>query len=270
MTKIHETSIIDKGAKLAKNVEIGPYSIIGDNVEIGGNTKIHSHVVIKGPTVIGKNNEVYPFASIGDLSQDIKSRFAKVTGLIIGDNNVFREYTTAHQGTPTYDEKPTKIGNNNNFLMHSHIAHDCELGDDIIMSNNATLAGHVVVEDSVVIGGFAGVHQFCKVGKHAMIGAMAKVTKNVIPYGMIDYGAKTHLAGLNFLGLERRGYSKYSIEALRDAYKKLFVSNEDVFKTRLEKVVSEYKNNKDVMYLINFIEEKRPAPYDRPFHTTQG
>ena len=179
---IHKTAIIDSKAKIASSVNIGPYTLIGPNVEIGENTIIHSHVNISGTTKIGKDNKIYPFASIGNDPQDLKYN-GEETKLMIGDNNKIREYVTIHPGTKGGGEL-TKIGNNCLFMISSHVAHDCYIGNNVIIANNVPLGGHVTIEDNVVIGGNSAVQQFTRIGKMAMIGGMTGVLHDVIPYGL--------------------------------------------------------------------------------------
>ena len=197
---IHKTCIIDSKANIANNVEIGPYTVIGPNVEIQENTIIHSHVNISGKTTIGKGNKIYPFASIGNHPQDLKYN-GEPTNLIIGDNNKIREYVTINPGTVGGGGK-TVIGSNCLFMISSHIAHDCKVGNNVIIANNVPLGGHVTIEDNVVIGGNSAVQQFTRIGKMAMIGGMTGVLHDVIPFGL-STGNRNSLQGLNLIGLRR-------------------------------------------------------------------
>lgn len=220
--KIHPQAIVDPDAKLGANVEIGPWSYIGPDVEIGDNTVINSHVVIKGPTKIGKNNRIFQFASIGEMSQDISCNSAD-TRLEIGDNNDIRECVTIHRGT-TKDRGLTKIGNNNLFMAYSHVAHDCVIGNKIIFSNNASLAGHVVVQDHATIGAFCAVHQFCIIGSYSFLARAAMVPQDVPPYiNVIGGNAEPH--GINVIGLQRKGFSEESIRAIKEGYKIIYRQN---------------------------------------------
>ena len=216
---IHQTAIIHPGAKLADNVSVGPYSIIGDNVEIGEGTVIESHVVIKGITSIGKNNHFYQFGSIGEDCQD-KKYAGEPTRLVIGDNNVFRESVTVHRGT-VQDSSLTQIGSNNLFMAYVHVAHDCIIGDDNILANCATLAGHVHMGDNIILGGMTAVHQFCKIGSHSFSGGGSVVLRDIPPYVMVG-GNTPH--GINSEGLRRRGFAKETITEIRRAYKVLYRS----------------------------------------------
>lgn len=214
--KIHETAIVHENAIIGKNVEVGPYTIIGDNVEIGDDCWIGPHVVVKGHTKMGKGNKIYQFASIGEDCQDLKYN-GEVTYLEIGDNNVFRESCTIHRGT-TQDQSLTKIGNNCLLMAYIHVAHDCILGDNIIMSNNATLAGHSKIANNVIIGGLTALHQFSRVGEYAMIGGCSAVNKDVPPYFMAS-GNYAKAQGINSVGLKRHGFSSATIMQIKRAYK---------------------------------------------------
>lgn len=216
---IHEQAIIEPGAVIGKNVTIGPWCFIGKDVVVGDDCVFSSHVVVKGPTKIGKGNRFFQFASIGEDCQDLK--FAgEPTELIIGDNNTFRECCTVHRGT-VQDNSLTQIGSNNLFMAYTHIAHDCMVGSNCIMANNASIAGHVHVGDWAILGGMTGVHQFCHIGSHSFIAANTLVVKDVPPYVMASgNGAKPF--GLNSEGLKRRGFEKEAISAIKRAYKTLY------------------------------------------------
>ena len=216
---IDPRAIIDPSAKLADDVEVGPWSFIGPDVEIGAGTVVNSHVVIKGPTKIGANNKIFQFASVGEECQD-KKYAGEPTTLTIGDNNVIREGVTIHRGT-VQDEGKTVIGNDNLFMAYSHVAHDCVVGNNVILANNASIAGHVKVGDWVILGGFTAVHQFCHIGSHAMTGASSLVLKDVPAYVMAN-GNSAQPHGLNIEGLKRRGFSKATIQVLRRAYKAIY------------------------------------------------
>ena len=216
---IHETAIIEPGAKIGNNVRIGAYSLIGADVEIGDDCQINSHVVIKGPTTVGKNNRFFQFASIGEECQDLKYA-GEPTQLTIGDNNIFRECTTIQRGT-VQDNSLTAIGSNNLFMAYTHVAHDCIIGNHCIMANNASVAGHVQVGDWVILGGMSGVHQYCKIGSHAFVGATSLVLKDIPPFVMAS-GNSASPFGLNSEGLKRRGFDKETILNVRRAYKILY------------------------------------------------
>jgi UDP-N-acetylglucosamine acyltransferase len=222
MAGIHPTAIVAEDAKLASGVEIGPYSIIGPEVAIGEATVVGAHVVIAPRTTLGRGNRVFQFASVGEIPQDRKYD-GRPTRTVIGDDNVIREYVTIHAGT-AQDRGVTTIGNGNWLLAYSHIAHDCVVGNATTFSNNAQLAGHVVIEDHAVLGGFVGVHQFCRVGAHAFIAAGSIVLQDVPPYvTAAGYPAKPH--GTNNEGLRRRGFTPDDLTAIKRAYKTLYRSS---------------------------------------------
>lgn len=242
---IHPTAIIDESAKIASDVTIGPYSIIGKNVSIGTGTEVGPHVVIGDYTEIGKNNRFFQFSSIGEENQD-KKYAGEPTKTIIGDGNVFRECCTVHRGT-TQDKSETRIGNNGWFMAYTHIAHDCILGDNIIMSNNATLAGHVEVGDHVILSGFAKVHQFCKIGAHAFVGMDCAISKDIPPFILVAENAPY---GLNSEGLKRRGFSAESISDLKKAYRAIYRKS-----LKIDEAIVELNGltDKSVKDLIDFL-----------------
>lgn len=248
---IHPTAIISPDAKIGPDVQIGPFSVIGANVELGAGCILHSHVVIEGTSSIGEKNEFFPFTLIGGRTQDMKYA-GEPTRLEIGDRNVFREGSTIHRGT--FDHTPTRIGNDNLFLIDSHVAHECQLGDHIILSNNATLAGHITVEDYVIVSGLSAIHQFCKVGCHSIIGGCSRVTHDVPPY-MIVEGHPAVTRGINLIGLQRRGFTTDDLRALKSAYKKLFLKREVNMKAALSSLRAEApSNNPHVKHLLAFVE----------------
>jgi UDP-N-acetylglucosamine acyltransferase len=218
---IDPRAIVSPRARLAMDVQIGPFAVIGDDVTIGSGTVIGPHAVINGPTQIGVANRIFQFASIGDAPQDKKYK-GEPTRLEIGDRNVFREFCTVNRGT-THDKGVTRIGSDNLFMAYTHVAHDCVVGNKIVMSNCATLGGHVVLGDWVIMGGFSGVHQFCKIGAHAFIGNNTAVTRDVPPFVMaVGQPAEPH--SINSEGLKRRGYTEEQIRNLRNAYRILYRS----------------------------------------------
>ena len=257
---IDQTAIIDPKAKISNNVKIGPYSIIGPNVEIGEGTIVQSHVSITGDTKIGLNNKIYPFASIGNDPQDLKFKGEK-TKLEIGDNNKIREYVTINPGTEGGGGL-TKVGNNCLFMVSAHIAHDCLVGDNVILANNVPLGGHAHIDDNAIIGGNSAVQQFTRVGKFAMIGGMCGVVRDVIPYG-IAHGNRSVLHGLNLIGLRRNEIPNKEIIKLSDAYKEIF-KNENLTEN-LNNLSNELKENKLVMEVVNFIEKDKKRPICTPF-----
>ena len=249
MTAIHPTAIVESGAKLGEEVTIGPYCIVGPEVELGEGVGLTSHVVVAGRTIIGPNTRIYPFASIGHPPQDLKYK-GEASRLVIGANNVIREYVTMNPGTEG-GGMVTQVGNNGLFMIGAHVAHDCKIGNHVIMANNATLAGHVEVGDWAILGGLSAVHQFVRVGHHAMIGGMSGVEHDVIPYGSV-MGDRARLSGLNVVGLKRRRFSRENIHALRTAYRLLF-AQEGAMAERLDDVEAMFGDNKPVMDIVNFI-----------------
>ena len=257
---IHKTAIIDSEAKIAENVKIGPYTVIGPNVEIGQGTVIQSHVNITGQTKIGKKNIIYPFASIGNDPQDLKFQ-GEETRLEIGDNNKIREYVTINPGTKGGGGL-TKINNNCLFMVSAHIAHDCFVGNNVILANNVPLGGHAHIGDNAIIGGNSAVQQFTRVGKSAMIGGMCGVVRDIIPYG-IAHGNRSVLQGLNLIGLRRKNIPNKEIMTLSDAYKEIF-KNENLTEN-LSNLSNELKNNELVAEVIKFIEMDKKRPICTPF-----
>ena len=256
---IHKTAIIDPRAKISSNVKIGPYSIVGANVEINEDSEIQSHVSIVGNTKIGKNNKIYPFSSIGNDPQDLKFNGEK-TNLEIGDNNKIREYVTINPGTDGGGGL-TKIGNNCLFMVSSHIAHDCMVGNNVILANNVPLGGHAEIEDNVIIGGNSAVQQFTRIGRLAMIGGMTGVLKDVTPFGL-SIGNRNYLQGLNLIGLRRKKYDNKKIMGLDKAYKEIFASKN--LHENLSKINGEYKDNELVSEVIRFIEKDKKRPICSP------
>ena len=257
---IHKTAIIHANAKISSNVTIGPYSLIGSDVEIGEGTVVQSHVNIIGNTIIGSNNKIYSFASIGNDPQDLKFKGEK-TFLEIGDNNRIREYVTINPGTEGGGGK-TKVGNNCLFMVSSHIAHDCIVGDNVILANNVPLGGHAHVDDNAIIGGNSAVQQFTRVGKFAMIGGMCGVVRDVIPYG-IAHGNRSILQGLNLIGLRRKNIPNKEILSLSEAYKIIF-KNENLTEN-LSNLSNDLRKNELVSEVVNFIEKDKKRPICTPF-----
>ena len=246
---IHPTSIIDPSAKIAKDVQIGPFCTIGEDVQIESGSKIISHAVIKGPTVIGKDNCIYQFSTIGDDTPDKKFKGEK-TKLIIGDNNIFREGVTVHRGT-VQDNSVTTIGSNNLFMPFAHVAHDCIVGDNVIFVNGAVIGGHVEIGDYCYLGGYSAIHQFCRIGKHAIIGASTMVEGDVIPFSSV-VGARGKLSGLNLVGLKRRSFKRDDIKLLRQVYRLLFAP-EGTFTERLLEVKEVFGNKPLANEILNFL-----------------
>ena len=255
---IHKTAIVDAKAKIDNNVEIGPYCVIGANVEIGENTILKSHISISGNVKIGKKNKFYPFVSIND-PQDLKYN-GEPTSLIIGDNNTIREYVTINPGT-IIGGGNTSIGNNCLFMVSSHVAHDCQLGSNIIVANNVAIAGHAIIEDNVVIGGNSAVQQFTRIGKMAMIGGMTGVSSDVIPYGL-SLGNRNFLDGINLVGLRRKKVSNKDIIGLTDAYKEIFKTKS--LNENLSKLNGVFKGNSLVNEVVEFINKDKKRPICTP------
>ncbi len=248
---IHPTAIISPEAKIGANVRVGPYCIVEAGVELGEGCVLHSHVILGGPCRIGKDNEFFPFAAVGGKTQDLKY-IGEPTYLEIGDRNVFRENCTIHRGTR--EDIPTRIGSDNLFLCYSHVAHDCQLGNHIILSNNGTLGGHVEVGDHAIVSGLAAIHQFCRIGCHSIIGGCAKIVQDVPPYMIVD-GNPGATRGLNLVGLQRRGFDEGDIKALKTAYKKLFLKKDANLATQLSSLKADKAaNSEQVKHLIGFIE----------------
>ena len=256
---IHSTAIINPKAKIEKNVQVGPYSVIGPNVVIGENTIIQSHVNITGNTIIGTDNKIYPFVSIND-PQDLKYN-GESTNLIIGNNNKIREYVTINPGTMGGGGKTT-IGNNCLFMISSHIAHDCQVGNNVIIANNVPLGGHVVIEDNVVIGGNSAVQQFTRIGKMAMIGGMTGVLHDVIPYGL-STGNRNSLQGLNLIGLRRAKFENKDILGLSEAYKEIFATKN--INENISKLNGSFHDNPLVKNVIEFITKDKKRSICTPF-----
>lgn len=249
LSLIHPTAIIDKSAELAGEVTIGPYSVIGPQVTINTGTVIGSHVVIKGPTSIGKDNTIYQFTSIGENPQD-KKYANEITRLEIGDRNTIREFATLHRGTKQ-DRSVTKIGNDNLFMAYTHVAHDCVIGDHVIMANGASLAGHVQLHSHAILGGFTLVHQFTKIGQYSFAAMGSAITQDIPPYVMVG-GKPTRPHGINSVGMERNGITAEDIRLIRKAYKMIYKMN-----LRLEDAIDQMEDmagdSKELSMMVNFL-----------------
>ena len=256
---IHRSSEIDKKAKISKNVKIGPFCYVGSGVELGENVELVSNVHIEGSTKVGNGTKIFPFASIGTQPQDLKFKGEK-NSLTIGENNLIREYVTINPGTEGGGSK-TIIGNNCLFMISSHIAHDCNIGNNVIIANNVPLGGHVTIEDSVVIGGNSAVQQFTRIGRLAMIGGMTGVLKDVIPFGL-SIGNRNYLQGINLIGLRRHKYDNQKIIGLDKAFKDIFASKN--LHENLSKINGEFKDNELVTEVIKFIEKDKKRPICSP------
>lgn len=236
-SKIHPTAVIDPTAEIGSDVEIGPYCVIHSGVVLGSGCWLQNNVTLDGPTTIGSGNKFFAYASIGQQSQDLKYA-GEPTFCEIGDDNVFREFVTVHRGTGSEDK--TIIGNHNKFLAYSHVGHDCKVGNYVISSNNGTLGGHVTVEDHVVLGGMTGIHQFCRIGKHAFTGGCTKIVQDVPPYMIVD-GNPAEVRSVNKVGLARRGFSEAAIRVIRESQRLLYRKNLNVKQalTEIEKLDDE-------------------------------
>ena len=256
---IHNSTVIDKQAKISKKVKIGPFCYVGPNVELADDVELISNVHIEGYTKIGKGTKIFPFASIGTQPQDLKFKNEK-NSLEIGQNNLIREYVTINPGTAGGGSKTT-VGNDCLFMISSHVAHDCKIGNNVVIANNVPLGGHVTIEDSVVIGGNSAVQQFTRIGRLAMIGGMTGVLKDVIPFGL-SIGNRNYLQGLNLIGLRRKKYENQKIIGLDKAYKEIFSSKN--LHENLGKINGEYKDNELVNEVIAFIEKDKKRPICSP------
>lgn len=246
---IHPTAIIHEGAQIAEDVEIGPYAIIGEHVSIGSGTTVGPHTVIEGWTEIGCDNRIFQFASIGAAPQDLKYRGEKAL-LKIGDRNTVREFATLHRGTSDGGGE-TVVGNDNLFMAYSHVAHDCILGNQVILANGATLAGHVEVDDFAILGGLCAVHQFTKIGSHVMISGGSMVTQDVPPFS-IAQGDRAKTVGINQIGLKRRGFSDEAVRGIKQAYKLIFRSGLRT-EEALEQIANEIKDIPEVEQFSEFV-----------------
>ena len=255
----HSSSVIDKKAKIGNNVKIGPFCYIGPNVELQQDVELISNVHIEGNTKIGKGTKIFPFASIGTMPQDLKFK-GETNSVLIGENNMIREYVTINPGTEG-GGGTTIVGNNCLFMISSHIAHDCKVGNNVVIANNVPLGGHVTLEDSVVIGGNSAVQQFTRIGRLAMIGGMTGVLKDVIPFGL-SFGNRNYLQGINLIGLRRKKYENKKILELDTAYKKIFSSEK--LHENLAKINGEFRENELVKEVINFIAKDKKRPICTP------
>jgi UDP-N-acetylglucosamine acyltransferase len=260
MSSIHPTAIVDAKASLASDVEIGPYCVVGPDVCMGARVRLLSHAIIQGHTEIGPDCTVYPFAVLGAPPQHTAHK-GEPTKLTIGARNLVREHVTMHAGT-AFGRGVTTIGDDCLFYVGAHVAHDCRVGDHVILINSATLGGNVVVEDFVIMGGLSAAHQNTRLGRHAFIGGMAGINHDVIPFGNV-WGNHAHLEGLNLIGLKRRGFSRETINTLRAAYRMLF-AEEGAFQERLEDTAAAYGASPEVMEIVDFIRVDSERPITMP------
>lgn len=249
MTFIHDTAIVSSGAQIGTDCYIGAFSTIGENVSLGNNVRLESHVVIDGKTSIGNDTKIFPFVSLGLAPQDLKYDGA-ATETRIGKRNQIREFVTVHRGT-VGGGGITKIGDDNLLMAQAHVAHDCHLGNEIIMANAATLAGHVEIDDKANIGAYSGVHQFCRVGREAFVGGYSVVVKDALPFA-ISQGNHAKCYGLNRVGMKRKGYPKDVIEKLHHAYHLLLSAKLNTTQA-IERIETDVKDCEEVSYLVQFI-----------------
>ena len=251
---VHPTALIEEGARIGKNVSIGPFCIISKDVVLEDNVTLHGNVILQGKTHLGKNVEVFPYAVLGCAPQSLRLTYdSSKHQIVIGDDTIIREHVTIHPGTAEGGGE-TRIGRNCFLMVSCHVAHDCKVGDSVIMANNATLGGHVMVGDYANIGGLSAVHQYVRIGKHAMIGGMSGVENDVIPYGSV-MGDRARLSGLNVIGLKRRGFSRESIHSLRNAYRLLF-AQEGTMAERILDVSALFKDHEVVMEIVSFMQSE--------------
>ncbi|MBM3548306.1 MAG: acyl-ACP--UDP-N-acetylglucosamine O-acyltransferase [Alphaproteobacteria bacterium] len=260
MAGIHSTAIVDSRAKLGDGVTIGPYCTVGGDVVLGDHVELVSHVVAAGHTEIGANTRIFPFATVGLPPQDLKYK-GEPTRLVVGRDCIIREHATLHPGTAVGGGL-TSVGDGCLLMVACHVAHDCKLGNKVILTNNATLGGHVQVGDHAMMGGLSAVHQYVRIGQHAMVGGMTGVEGDVIPYGLV-MGDRARLAGLNLVGLKRRGFSRDEIHALRAAYRMLFAA-EGTLAERLDDVTELFGKMKVVMDIVEFIRADANRPICQP------
>ncbi len=263
MAKIHPSAIIEEGAQIADSAKIGPLCWISSKAKIGENVRLLGRVTIMGDTTIGEGTVVFPGAVLGGGPQDHGNEFQPNAKLVIGKRNVIRENVTMHCGTPKGQnpipgEEPekliTRVGDDGMFMINSHVAHDCVVGNNVIMTNNAVIAGHVRLGDGVILGGNSAVHQFCRIGRKAMVGGMSGVDRDVIPFGMVA-GDRGKLRGLNVIGLKRSGLDEHTVKSITRAFMFLFKGKEGNFESRLAEAKEKYKDNALVMEQLKFIDE---------------
>ncbi len=265
-TQVHPTAIVADGARLGDGAKIGPYCIVGENVELAAGVVLHSHAVIEGRTKIGAGGAVYPFAVIGHRPQDTKYAGEPST-LVVGERCTIREHVTMHPGTSSGD-MITEVGDDCLIMVGAHVAHDCRIGNHVIMANNASLGGHVVIDDYAILGGMVAVHQFVRIGRHAMIGGASAVDADIIPYGSVS-GDRAHLLGLNLVGLKRRGFASEDIHDLQKAYRMLFAP-EGTLKERLDDVADIYAASNLVSDIVGFAKADSHRPICQPRNNRGG
>lgn len=253
---IHPTAVIDPKAELDSSVTVGPYAVIGANVRIGADTRVDAHAVISGPTTLGERNYIGSFATVGGAPQDLSYK-GEPTELIVGNDNQIREYASIHRGTPSGHQK-TVIGNNNLLMAYTHIAHDCIIGNHVILANVATLAGHVEVGDRASIGGLVAVHQFCRIGAYSYVGGLSGLSLDVPPFViLVGTRNRTRISGLNKIGLKRNGFSRQTISELDAAFRIIFRSPELLMKDAIELAQQQFPNNPEVCTLVQFFRDSK-------------
>lgn len=257
---IHPTAIVDPRAELGAGVSIGPYSVVGPHVRLDEGVELHSHVAVSGRTRIGARTRIFPFASIGSAPQDLKYK-GEPSELVIGSDNTIREHVTMNPGTEG-GGMLTQIGDGCLFMVGSHVGHDCRIGNRVILANNATLGGHVTIEDHAILGGLSAVHQFCRIGRHVMVGGMTGVEHDVVPYAMV-MGNRAWISGLNLVGLKRRGFGRETIRALRDAYALLF-SEGGTWADHIAQVAARHTDDTAVRELVDFVRQDSSRGFCRP------
>jgi|ERR687892_2185608 UDP-N-acetylglucosamine acyltransferase len=266
MAKIHATALVDPSARFGSDVEIGPYCVIGPDVELGDNVVVHSHVVITGRTTLGEGCQVFPFAAIGHIPQDMKYR-GEPSVIAVGPKTIIREHVTINPGTKG-GRMATRVGANCLLMIGSHVAHDCQLGDNVILVNNVALGGHVTIGEGAILGGLSAVHQFVRIGAYAFIGGMSGITADIIPFGMaLGAGRVANLSGLNIIGLKRKGFPREQIHELRQAYRMLF-SSEGTLKERLDDVESMFSANPLAKQVIDFMKTDSERAFCMPSNVT--
>lgn len=253
MTDIHPTAVIEDGAQIAASAKIGPFCWISSRAKIGENVQLLGRVTIMGDTTVGEGTIVFPGACLGGGPQDHGNEFKEEAKLIIGKNNIIRENVTMHAGTPK-EHFTTTVGDGGMFMINSHVAHDCVVGNNVIMTNNAVIGGHVRLGDGVIIGGNAAVHQFCRIGRKAMIGGLSGVDRDVIPFGIVT-GDRGKLRGLNVIGLKRSGYDEGVVKSITKAFMFIFKGKEGTFEDRLAQAHEKFKDNEMVMEQVKFIDK---------------
>ena len=253
MSNIHPTAVIEDGAQIAASAKIGPFCVIGSKAKIGENVQLIAHVTIMNDTTIGDGTIVFPGAVLGGGPQDHGNEFQPEAKLVIGKNNIIRENVTMQCGTPK-EHFTTTVGDNGMFMVNCHVAHDCVVGNNVIMTNNAVIGGHVRVGDGAILGGNCAVHQFCRIGRKAMVGGMSGVARDVIPFGIVT-GDRGKLRGLNLIGLKRSGFAPEEVKAMTRAYMYIFKSAEGNFESRLAKAHEKYKDDALIMEMVEFIDD---------------